>query len=179
VDALVRRCDDPTMRRWVGLVAVAAVVAGTALAVIVVARLVDSDSTSAGAATTSFPQGVYRYHLTKQDVLDVVPDIGPDYLADAVGTFTWTLRDGVITLAQTDCKCTIPGVRGSYTVAGDRLTVRWPLKATNGVEFCTGKCTETVRWRYDGKALHIEPISPQGYDIVFWGAYKPWRHING
>ena len=37
---------------------------------------------------------------------------------------------------------------------------------------------ETVRWRYDGKALHIEPLSPQGYDIVFWGAYTPWRQIG-
>lgn len=178
MDAVRRRCHDPTMRRWLAVAAIGAVVAGTALAVILVAHLVDSDSPSANAAPPSFPQGVYRYHLTKQDVLDVVPDIGPDYLADAIGTFTWTLRDGAITLVQTDCTCTIPGVKGRYTVTGDRLTVRWPPKATNGVEFCTGKCTETVRWRYDGKALHIEPLTPLGYDIVFWGAYKPWRQIG-
>jgi hypothetical protein len=179
VDAGRRPCHDLVMKRSLGVVAIVAVVAVTALVVIVVARVVGSDSPGeATAAAGTFPQGVYRYRLSKQDVMKVVSDISPAALADSIGTFTWTLRDGVITLVQTNCKCTIPGVKGHYEATAGRLTVRWPHYATNGVEFCASDCVETVRWTYDGAALHIEPLTPAPLDLVFWGANKPWQRIE-
>ncbi len=170
------------MTRAAGVAGIGAVVAVVAFGVIGAARLLGSDepgtSNAAPQATGQFPEGVFRYRLSKQEVLRVIPDIQPRYLADAVGTFTWTLRGGVISLAQTGCACSIPNVVGRYTIDGDRLTVSWPPRAPNGVEFCSGDCVEEVRWTFDGAALHIDPLSTKGYDVAFWGADKPWRQIN-
>ena len=161
---------------------IAAVVAGTALVVIVAARVVDRGEPAPPGGPTSgaapFPEGVFRYRLSRREVLRVVPDIAPRYLADAVGTFTWTLRNGVISFRQTGCVCSIPSAAGHYTIAGDRLTVRWPPLASNGAEFCSVDCVETVRWTFDGTALHIHPVSRKGLDVVFWGADQPWRQIG-
>jgi hypothetical protein len=169
------------MRRPALLAAIVAVVAATAVAVVVAAQLVGGDEGPTAIASShsgAFPEGVFRYRVRKDDVIGVVPDISPAYLADAVGTFTWTVRDGVITLVQTDCACSIPEVSGRYTVAGDRLTVSWPERAANGREFCTGDCVETVRWSYDGAALHVTPLQADGYSVVFWGAGTPWRKVE-
>ena len=129
-------------------------------------------------ATATFPEGVFRYRLSEQDVLRVLPTIDPGYLRDAVGTFTWTIRDGTISLYQTDCQCTFHRVAAPYSTNGDLITVRWPKLAANGAEFCASDCVETVRWTFDGEALRFIPREGVGYDLVFWGARKPWVKID-
>jgi hypothetical protein len=130
------------------------------------------------SADESFPEGVFRYRLTKQEVLRLVPDMQPRLLKDAVGTFTWTIRDGTISLHQTDCDCTFDRISAPYTATPSLLTVTWPSKAENGADFCTGDCVETLSWTFDGKALRLTPLEATEYDIVFWGARKPWAKID-
>ncbi len=182
LDARFGGCHDPEMKRFSSMAVIAAVVAVTAAGVIVGARVVGGGETAPAdaSATTAdgFPQGVFRYRLSKEDVLRVAPQIEPRYLEDAIGTFTWTLRDGVISLVQTDCDCSFTRVDGRYAIEGDRLTVYWPRRASNGVEFCASDCVETVKWAFDGKALRIDPLSERTYDVVFWGVDKPWRQIG-
>ncbi len=129
-------------------------------------------------SASSFPEGVFRYHLTKRDVLNLVPTIEPRLLEDAVGTFTWTIRDGTISLRQTDCKCSFTRVSAPYTNTARLFTVHWPKQAANGVEFCASDCVETVGWTFDGQALYFTPLATAGYDLVFWGANKPWVKIG-
>jgi hypothetical protein len=153
-----------------GLVAVVAV---TALVVVWAAGGVGGGSAK---AESGFPEGVYRYRLTKAEVrkIAILPDKS---LADAVGTFTWTIRDGTISLVQTDCKCLLPRVSTTYTTVDHRLTVKWP-KVVNGVVFCEIDCTDTVRWSFDGKMLRFVPLSKDVFDFVFWGAGKPWEKVD-
>ncbi len=170
------------MKRFSSTAAIAAIVVVTAAAVIAAAWVVGRGGEASGdpSATTAsgLPEGVFRYRLTKQDVLRVMPDIGLRLLTDATGTFTWTLRDGRIFLVQSDCDCSFTRVTGRYTSDGDRLTVHWPRRASNGVEFCSADCVETVAWAFDGEALRIDPLTDRAYDVVFWGAEKPWRRIE-
>lgn len=140
---------------------------------------VETARTATSTATgDAFPEGVYRYRLTKAEVLEIVPRIEKGLLEDAVGTFTWTIRDGRISLHQTDCNCSFHRISAPYTATDSLVTVRWPARAPNGVEFCTSDCVETVAWRFDGKALHILPLADAAYDLVFWGAHKPWVKIG-
>ena len=157
----------------------AAVVAAVVVAVVWASGgLSEDEPGTPGIATESFPEGVYRYRLTEQDVLRVLANIEPRYLKDATGTFTWTIRDGTISLYQTDCECSFQRVSAPYTTNGDLITVRWPKLAANGVEFCASDCVETVRWTFDGEALRFIPLSGIAYDLVFWGARKPWVKIG-
>jgi hypothetical protein len=125
-----------------------------------------------------FPEGVYRYRLTAKEVLQIAPSLPAQFLSAAIGTFTWTIRDGTISLAQTGCECSFSHVSGKYTIAADRLTVRWPKLVEKGVDFCSGDCTDTVRWSYDGAVLRLVPVSGDPFDLVFWGAGKPWVEIS-
>ena len=153
-----------------------AVVAVAAVAVIVGAGIGGGGSSE--RSDGGFPQGVYRYRLTAKEVLRVTPGLPARFLKEAIGTFTWTIKDGTISLAQTGCQCSFAHVSGKYTVAADRLTVRWPKLVANGVDFCSGDCTDTVRWSSDGAVLRFVPVSGDRFDAVFWGAGKPWVKIS-
>lgn len=160
-------------------VVVAVVAAATVGVVWATGGLDGGEPAEAAAATgTSIPEGTYRYRMTKAEVRKLVPSIEPALLEDAVGTFTWTIRDGRLSLHQTDCNCSFHRISAPFTATDALLTVRWPEKAPNGGEFCSGGCTETVAWRYDDGALFITPLADAGYDLVFWGAHKPWRKID-
>jgi hypothetical protein len=163
------------------------VVAAVALAVVGIAwstGVFDAgEAEPAQAATSSpptgtFPEGVYRYRLTKPEVRALVPTIEPALLEDAVGTFTWTIRNGTISLHQTDCSCSFTRISAPYRATARLFTVYWPKRADNGVEFCANDCVETVAWKFDGRALHFMPLATAGYDLVFWGAHKPWVKID-
>jgi hypothetical protein len=157
----------------------AALVAVVTVAVVWAAGgLSEDEPAPPGIATAQFPEGVYRYRLNEQDVLRVLANIEPRYLKDAVGTFTWTIRDGTISLYQTDCDCSFHRVSAPYETNGDLITVRWPKLAANGAEFCASDCVETVRWTFEGNALRFVPTSGRAYDLVFWGARKPWIKID-
>jgi hypothetical protein len=173
VDWAAGGCDDASVKRPVMAVALVAVVAVTALAIVWAAGGFGGSPARTGA---EFPEGVYRYRLTKPEVrrIAILPDKSLD---DAVGTFTWTIRDGTISLVQTNCKCAIPRVSSTYTTTGHRLTVTWP-KTVNGVAFCEVGCTDIVRWSFDGTMLRFVPLSKDMFDVVFWGAGKPWAKIE-
>lgn len=132
--------------------------------------------------TAAFPEGVFRYSMARRDVLDLDATLPPAAVANSIGTFTWTLRDGAISLEQTACDCTVTGVVGSYTanVGSKRLTVRWRPTTRDGQPFCVGaECVETVGWSWDGRALHITPL--EGADrraLIFWGDRKPWVRVG-
>lgn len=157
---------------------VLAVAAATVGVVWATGGLDDGDSPEVAAAGTSIPEGVYRYRMTRAEVLKLVPTIEPALLEDAVGTFTWTIRDGRLSLHQTGCKCSFHRISAPFTATDALLTVRWPEKAPNGVEFCSGGCVETVAWRFDGGELFMTPLADAGYDLAFWGAHKPWVKID-
>jgi len=154
-------------------VALVAVVAVTALLVVWVGG---GFGGSGKKAQSGFPEGVYRYSLTKAEVRRIAP-LPDKLLDDAVGTFTWTIRDGRISLDQTDCKCVFPRLSSRYTAVDHRLTVTWPRKI-NGMVFCEGGCTYVVRWSFDGKMLRIVPIPADLTNFIFWGAGKPWQKIE-
>ena len=105
---------------------------------------------------------MYRYRLTKDDVLALDATLDPSLLEEAIGTFTWTLRDGTISLQQTDCQCSLGRVSGRYTATPSQLTVHWPAKAENGDEFCSGDCVETVDWRSTARRSTSRRRAPNG-----------------
>ena len=158
------------MKRPLIVAGLVAVIAGTALAVVFGAGLV-------GGGSSGFPEGVYQYRLTDSDVTAVVPGLKPQFLKDAVGTFTWTVRDGKISLTQTDCACTFPHVSSTYAISGNHLTVTWPRLVGKRV-FCSQGCTDRVRWHLSGNVLHVAALGNDKYDAVFWGAGKPWVKIG-
>ena len=160
------------------LVAVAVVVAVSVAAGVVGAVWATGGLDPQARQAGVFPEGVYRYHLTKKEVLEQLPTIEPHLLEDAVGTFTWTIRDGKISLHQTDCRCSFTDVSAPYEATAQLFTVRWPTRAANGAAFCSDGCVETVAWRFDGQALHITTAADAGNDFVFWGAAKPWVKID-
>ena len=135
-------------------------------------------ATTASPTSEVLPEGVYRYHLTKQDVLALDSTLKPKQLADATGTFTWTIRNGKISLHQTDCQCALTRVSGAYTTKAKVILVHWPEKAPNGTTFCQGDCVDTLGWTFDGEALHLTPVVPDRYAIIFWGARKPWLKVG-
>jgi hypothetical protein len=135
-------------------------------------------TTETDPAPEVFPEGVYRYRLTKSDVIALDPTLKPEQVTDAVGTYTWTIRGGKIALHQTDCKCELTRITGDYRVDRKIVLVHWPAKWPNGTTFCQGDCIDTLGWSFDGKALHLTPVQPDRYAIIFWGARKPWVKIT-
>jgi hypothetical protein len=162
-------------------VATAVAIVGTAWAF----GLLDGEGSTASttvARPAGFPEGVFRYTMTRDDVLALDAALAPGDVANSVGTFTWTIRNGRISLDQTDCNCTVTGVVGRYTadVPAKQLTVHWNATTRDGQPFCVGTtCVDTVGWSYDGKALHITPLDGLDRDdLIFWGDRKPWVKIG-
>jgi hypothetical protein len=168
------------MRLALAAAAVVLAVAAAIVGVVWATGGLDRDEPAAREAAPPelIPEGVYRYRMTKAEVLKLVPTIERRLLEDAVGTFTWTIKDGRLSLYQTDCNCSFHRISAPYTATEALLTVRWPRTAPNGVEFCESGCVETVAWRFDGEALYVTPLADAGYDLVFWGAHKPWVKID-
>jgi hypothetical protein len=166
----------------VGLAAAAAVV-GVAWAIGALgedtrAAVPPVTTTETSSAPATFPEGVYRYRLTKSDVVALDPTLQPDAVADVVGTYTWTIRDGKISFHQTDCQCALSRLSGQYRINDKVLLVHWPEKAPDGTTFCGENCIDTLGWSFDGEALHLTPVVPSRDVILFWGIRKPWVKIG-
>jgi hypothetical protein len=125
-----------------------------------------------------FPQGVYRYRLTKSDVIALDSTLKPEQVTDAVGTYTWTIHNGKISFHQTDCQCSLARLSGQYQINGKVLLAHWPQKAPDGTPFCGENCIDTLGWSFDGKALRLTPVVPSRELILFWGVRKPWVKIS-
>jgi hypothetical protein len=117
-------------------------------------------SEQSAASTGTVPadlNGVYRYTITKQDAVAAGAGDDPDYPA----TNTVWLKDGALRASG--------GLRGSYSVAGDRITFDVP-------EF---GYSLTFTLAVDGKGnLHLTPVQPMDHgDAVLWST-KPWIKIG-
>lgn len=133
---------------------------------------------SPAPASDAFPQGVYRYRLTKADIIALDPTLPAVAVSDAVGTYTWTVRNGRIAFRQTDCDCSLTHNAGQYRLDGKAVLVRWPTTWPDGTAFCGENCIDKLGWSFDGKALHVTPATPDRYALIFYGARKPWVKVG-
>jgi hypothetical protein len=140
------------------LVALAvALVAGTALA----------------GSGSSIRNGTYRTTFTKKDFAR--PGISAEDRAGNLGTWTLTLSNGRWTLVDRTPPGYGPGdhITGTYSSSGGVVTfLHKTPKAYAGV-------APKVIWRFDGKALHLKPVSgfPALVVRLIWTAH-PWLRVR-
>lgn len=129
--------------------------------------------TQSAATSERFPQGVYRFSMNRADILRALPTASEHWIRNVLGIFTWTFKDGTVTMHQQANP--YPGITGdwlgTYTVVGNLFTVRW-----SECEGCP--LVEKVRWSFDGKALHMHKASSLPGDILAWNVKKPWVKIG-
>jgi TRAP-type C4-dicarboxylate transport system substrate-binding protein len=114
----------------------------------------------AGGATETAPaylNGTYRYVLTREDA----EKVGDPEAEDFPQVQTWTLQDG---------RAENPwGLRGRYSVDGDRITFRFI-----GFDYAN-----TFTFRVDDAGnLHLTPVQPMDPGDAFMMSYKPWTKID-
>jgi TRAP-type C4-dicarboxylate transport system substrate-binding protein len=123
------------------------------------------------ASASSFPEGVYRYEITMDDLLEVSADQAVD---DNLGIYTFTLNDGTFTWEQqtaADNTSALTG-EGTYTVDGNLLTMTEP----GGPDL---EMSATVlQWSTDadGSLIFILVDSPWNYTKWVYG--EPWIRIG-
>lgn len=151
--------------------------AGTRSERLVIPRGCRAKPTPAPPSKKAFPaRGVFRYTLSKAEILRITPGMDDAHMKETVGTYTWTFSPGRLSLVQTGCDCSYASShwKGRYTLAGDRFNVTWLMDK----KLCGTQCRQTARWTYDGKALRFFALTSDPYDIVNWGAGKPWVRIR-
>jgi TRAP-type C4-dicarboxylate transport system substrate-binding protein len=109
----------------------------------------------------TFPEGVYRFRRTKSDILRVWPDADTTSIRLLSATETMTFHHGNFSALLSGGG--VPGCRhgdGHYTTSGHLLTVTWT--DFHGCKyFRTPSDSVTLRWTYDGKALHFRTVGAQ------------------
>jgi hypothetical protein len=130
--------------------------------------------TPASANAKRFPEGIFRYTVVKADILHLVPAATPNQIQGMKGTFTWTFRNGTVTMAQVGGGWGYADThwRGRYVVRPGRLVIRWSA--------CPGcPSVETVLWRWDGKMLHLaaDAAHQDAGSTLVWNV-KPWVKIG-
>jgi hypothetical protein len=140
-----------------------------AFAVIVVTLVVVG---TAGAAP-SLPNGVYRAIVTHSDLH--VAGVSAEDQATNVGTWTLTLAHGTWKIANKPPPGHPPGdhIAGTYTTSGRVVTfLHKTPKVYAGV-------APRMRWRFDGKALHLKPVSgfPAKVVRIVWTRHA-WKKIK-
>jgi hypothetical protein len=139
------------------------------LAILAVAVIVPL---SAGAAPT-IPNGVYRETVTRADLQ--VPGVSAEDVATNIGSWTLTLSSGRWTIVNKAPAGYPPGdhITGTYSSSGRVVTFlhRTP-KAYAGV-------APKVKWSFDGKALHLTPVSgfPAKVVQIVWTKHA-WAKIK-
>ena len=115
----------------------------------------------------TFPEGTYVTTLTANDFQGFAGNV-----ADQVGTYTITLRDGHFRHVLTPARQTQPPGFGIYTVHGDELTLVFQSPdQLPGVR-------ETVRWSYYRGELSFTIVSvADSAGEAFYTAH-PWRKIR-
>lgn len=115
-----------------------------------------------------FPAGVYRYEITRQDLVAAGVE-NESLLNDSVGIFTWTMNDGRYCFEHRG-QFVRPEVCGRYEVDADTITVH--LGA--GV-------SATGRWAVedDGDLVFtLIGLGPNPDPIVAAATARPWKRIG-
>jgi TRAP-type C4-dicarboxylate transport system substrate-binding protein len=127
--------------------------------------------TQSAATSQRFPHGVYRFSMNRADILRALPTASEQDMRNVLGVFTWTFKDGTVTMHQRADYPPDTHWKGRYTVDGNLFTVHWSQ--------CEGcPLVEKVRWTFDGRALHMHTASPRPGDILTWNVKKPWVKIG-
>jgi TRAP-type C4-dicarboxylate transport system substrate-binding protein len=129
-------------------------------------------STGAAPSATVFPEGVYRFEITDDDLEKA--EINPDYWADDRGVFTYTLKDGRFTWQQqTDPSVASPASgEGTYTVDGTFLT----MTELAGPDNEPNPTVMTWEVASDG-SLHFAIVTAS-FDYVRFIYGEPWIRIG-
>lgn len=144
----------------------------TLRASLAVAVIALSAAVPAGAAP-SIPNGIYRTTITRADLH--VPGVSAEDQATNVGTWTLTLSNGTWKLVNKAPAGYPPGDRiaGTYSSAVRVVTfLHKTPKAYAGV-------APRVAWSFDGKALHLKPVSgfPAKVVQLIWTKHA-WTKIG-
>jgi hypothetical protein len=130
---------------------------------------------AAGAAhaAPSIPDGVYRATITRADLR--APGVSAEDQATNVGTWTLTIANGRWKIANTPPPNYPPGDRiaGTYTIAGSTVVfLHETPKVYAGV-------APKMRWRFDGAALHLLPLSgfPAKAVAIVWTKHA-WKKVK-
>jgi TRAP-type C4-dicarboxylate transport system substrate-binding protein len=122
----------------------------------------------------AFPEGVFRFEVTEEDLER--SDIDRDDWVGDTGVFTFTLRDGTFTWTQQSA-AGAPGGGvyeggGTYTVAGDHLTLDWSDTETDQ------PITAELIWEADGDgSLTFELVETSTPSLRFLYE-EPWIRIG-
>ena len=143
-----------------------AVVAAAALAILSAGVAAGAGSSGKARSTTSasprpaFPEGVYRFKRSRQDILRIWPNADATTLQTHSGTLTFTFRHGA--LSGVLAGGGRPGCRrgeGRYFVRGGIVTTWW----TNfyGCPIWDAPSDPVrLRWAYDGANLRFRLTEP-------------------
>jgi hypothetical protein len=127
---------------------------------------------SAGAASP-IPNGIYRSTLTRADLH--VAGVSAEDEATSVGTWTLTLSSGTWKIVNKPPVGYPPGDRIAGTYSGSDRTVTFLHKTP---KFYAGIAVK-VTWGFDGKALHLAPVSgfPAKVVSLVWTKHA-WTKIK-
>jgi hypothetical protein len=124
---------------------------------------------TANARRATFPEGVYRFERSREDILRVWPNADRSSLQAHRGTVTFTFRRGAFSAVLAGGGT--PGCRrgdGRYSVDGQILTTSWTT--FHGCPFFEGPTPPLrLRWTYDGTTLRFKLAQPgTPTDHVAW-----------
>lgn len=85
-------------------------------------RTPPASTPDAQQADADFPAGVYRYELTRQDLIDAGAE-DENVIYENIGIFTWTMVDGRYCFERRNEQSEAREVCGRYAVDGDTITV--------------------------------------------------------
>src|SRR5262245_45056709 len=127
----------------------------------------------------AFPEGVYRFKRSRQDVLRVWPNADATTLRALSGTLTFTFEHGVYTAVLSgggtaDCR----RGEGRYSTKGRTMTARWtsfygcPL-------FVASSAPVRLQWTYDGDKLRFRLTDPGPPTVRITWESNPFVRIGG
>jgi hypothetical protein len=112
-------------------------------------------SAASASPKPAFPEGVYRFKRSRQDILRVWPNADPTMLQALSGTLTFTFEHGAFSAVlagggRPDCR----HGEGRYSAKGRIVTARWT--SFDGCPiFEAPSAPVRLTWAYDGKNLRF------------------------
>jgi hypothetical protein len=102
------------------------------------------------AELPAIPDGIYRFTITKDDLLRFDPNTDPGGIDENTGTFTVTLRHGWFSmLERADHPIFTPLGVGTYSGTGDQVVFDVLEPTFNAIH------TPPMRWTFDGHSLRF------------------------
>ena len=118
----------------------------------------------------TFPEGIYRFTRTEDDVPRLWPNVNEDLLRLLTGTFTLTFADGRLQVLVSSGG--VPGrqAEGTYTTSGQVLTRRWTtFHGCPLLDLAAGRQPLKLRWSSDGDVLRFRLVEPADrIEYVHW-----------